>query len=430
MPFILTKEQLREIKAIIEKYHTAVVGMVLSPDALTEGEQLLLTEAGVDLTQPLEVIRQSYLFGQVTGHQESPKTENMSYSQFANHVRKNPVPLTAQEEHAVEAAEYRAAEHIRHLGARVSSQFADAVFEEDNKARAQLMQAARDEVAENIVKRESIGALKNRLGKIGEGYDRDWRRVAITEKHIAMQRGLVDSYKKQTGPETQVFVRPNEDACKYCKNHYLDSSGQPLIFNVGDIEANGDNVDRKAAEYLPVVPPLHPNCLCQTSRIPKDYGFNDKGQMVPDGKHKTVYKPPQDAETEKSDQEEPTLIKKLLPQYAADVSQMGNRQVNGRGSNFEMGIMPLMTPDRAAVKHPFIEDLEAYEEDERDIVPTLHPSEVPWSHVVRHVQKFVIPLELTEAAKMGRDNAEHNKEYVKQMGKDKLKGTIKNKAQA
>ena len=55
--------------------------------------------------------------------------------------------------------------------------------------------------------------------------------------------------------------------------HYLDGGlgSAPKVFRLDELKANGTNVGRKAAEYQPVVGPLHPWCRCTLERVP--FGF-------------------------------------------------------------------------------------------------------------------------------------------------------------
>ena len=289
MPTILTAEQIKEIKRIIEKHHTAVVAKVVGVDVLSDEEKETLKEAGIDPTS-IESIKDSYLYGQALS--QAGQIASMSYEKFQSWIQKNPVPLSDAEERAVEAAKQRAGEYIRHLGAKVVIQANQMVFEEDSRLRSEILETVRDKVAENIAKRESVGKLKSELGHAVGDWSRDWNRVAVTEKHNAMQQGVADGIRKKFGGGSLVFKRPMPDACKHCKRLHLGPDGLPRVFKLKDLEANGSNVGRKAADWRAVVGATHPWCSCQLFYVPSGWGFDEDGTLIPGGKLGQVFESP------------------------------------------------------------------------------------------------------------------------------------------
>lgn len=256
MPVLLTLEQLKELKDIIEKHHTAFVAKVIGPGVLTEEEKKELEDEGL-LEATENAIKDAYLYGQLVAKNAPAATQ--SYEQFQKEVKKNPIALTPEEEAAVQFAEHQAGNYIRHLGSKVVQDINGATLQADHELRAQLMAGVREKVAENIKKRESIQNLKSELGKLGEGWSRDWMRVAVTEKNWAMQQGIADHYKKTYG-DPLVFKRTMPDACKHCKRLYDGPDGAPRIFRLSTLQANGTNVGVKAPDWKPVIGSTHPWC--------------------------------------------------------------------------------------------------------------------------------------------------------------------------
>lgn len=283
MPHLLTADQIEQIKKIIEKHHVAVIAQLVGEQVLTDDERKILEETDISL-EDLESFKQTYLYGQAVAQASAPNIADMSYEEFQKWLQKNPIPLSEPEEFAIEAANYRAGEHIRNLGAKTALQAGVLVLQQDEQLRQQLLGEVRDATAENIRKRQGIGKLKSELGKLSGDWSRDWMRVSVTEKHQAMQQGVADSYAKRFGRETLVFKRPMPDACKHCKRLHLGPDGNPWIFKLSDLRANGTNVGRKAADWQAVVGSVHPWCQCQLSHVPKGWGFNEDGELVPGGK--------------------------------------------------------------------------------------------------------------------------------------------------
>jgi hypothetical protein len=78
--------------------------------------------------------------------------------------------------------------------------------------------------------------------------------------------------------------------CKHCDRLYNGPDGNPRIFPLSTLVANGTNVGKKTAEWQAVIGTIHPHCSCQLLRIPDGYGFNKEGELVPGGKGGKVYK--------------------------------------------------------------------------------------------------------------------------------------------
>lgn len=277
---LLTPAQLQEVLQIIRDHHTAFIANVIGPDVLEPEIKARLAKKGL-LNVKVASIEDAYLYGQLLGQLDDPKVQNMSYEQFRQHIRKNPIPLTEVEKDAVQAAKMRAGQFARGLGNRVEQQTGIILIEADAGLRQQMRDEIRTKTAENIARRESVRQLKSDLGWATRDWARDWDRIAITEKHESMQQGVSDQIAKRWGSDTEVFKRPMPDACEHCKRLHLGPDGHPRIFKLSELEANGSNVGRKVAQWMAVVGAVHPHCQCQLMRMPPGWGFNDEGQLEP-----------------------------------------------------------------------------------------------------------------------------------------------------
>lgn len=286
---LLTDSQLHEIRQTIRDHHDAFVANTISPDALAQETVTRLRDKGL-LRSGISVIEEAYLYGHVMAILESPKAASMSYDEFKRYLTKNPIPLTDIELRAMQYAQHQAAQYAQGLGNKVNLATGQTLIEADSALRARTIGGIRDATAENIAKRQTVKQLKSDLGWMAKDWARDWDRIAITEKHNAMMRGVADNYSERFGPDVWVFKRPMPDACKHCKRLYLDGNQVPRIFKLSTLEANGTNVGRKAADWLPVIGATHPHCfvpgtLVQTLRgevpveavVPGDYVLSGAG---------------------------------------------------------------------------------------------------------------------------------------------------------
>ena len=279
---MLTIEQLQEIRAIIETYHQAFIISAVGPDFIPKKILEKLKKLGLS-KEDLNSAKEAYLYGQLVASTSDPKIAKMDYDAFKQHIRENPIPLSAAEKRAVEFAQYESAQLIHGLGNKISTQTGKLMIDADTKLENELKGIVRDVTAQKIARRETNKQLKSELGWATKDWARDWDRIAITESHAAHQKGVADHYSDRYGPDVRVAKVPTPDACEHCKRLHLGPDDQPRIFKLSSLEANGTNYGRKANAWQAVVGPVHPHCQCQLVRIPPNWGFDEEGQLVPGG---------------------------------------------------------------------------------------------------------------------------------------------------
>jgi hypothetical protein len=268
---LLTDAQIHEIREIIRDRHTAFIVNTIGPEAVAP-EILKKLKAKGMVNIKISSVEESYLYGQVLSMLEDPKVSNMSYQEFKQHVRKNPVPLSDLEKRAIDIAKHQAGQFAVGLGNRVETATGNLLIEADSQLRARMREEIRTATAENIAKRETVKQLKSDLGWATKDWARDWDRIAITEKNTAMQRGSADQIAKEYGEDALVFKRPMPSACKHCKEHYLGPDGHPRIFKLSTLESFGTNVGKKAADWGPTIGSLHPFCFVEGTMVLTEHG--------------------------------------------------------------------------------------------------------------------------------------------------------------
>lgn len=279
----LTPRQLQIIQAIIARYHQAFVVNWISPSAVPADVLAELKRRGM-VNPQAATIEESYTLGQAIERASSPQAQGMSFAAFQEAVRKMPIALTQPEQHAVTLAEQRAAQLIVGLGNRIDTQTGQVLIEADQEQRRELRQKVNEKVVEAVEQRLDPKRLKSELGWAIQDWTRDLNRIALTEKHTAMETGKADYYAATTpggDPDVAILAAPN--CCELCASLTRGPDGAPRIFKLSELEANGTNVGRKAAQARPVTGSIHPNCVCKMARIPAGWGFDETFDLVPDG---------------------------------------------------------------------------------------------------------------------------------------------------
>jgi len=286
---LLTPEQLQKIVKIVEKHHNAFIVSAIGPEAVPPEILQELEKQGL-IEDHLNSIEQAYLYGQVLGILQNTAAAKMGFADFQKYVRKNPIPLSVPEQRAVKFAQLQAAGYIKGLGNKVSQATGQLMINADQALEAKLQKIVQDKTAENIAQRETVKQLKTDLGWASKDWTRDWDRIAVTEKQNSMQMGMADHLFKRHGDKVLVAKRTMPDACKHCSRLYDGPDGNPRIFPLSVLLANGANVGKKTAEWQAVIGTVHPHCQCQLIHVPAGYGFSKTGEMVPGGKGGKVYK--------------------------------------------------------------------------------------------------------------------------------------------
>lgn len=101
--------------------------------------------------------------------------------------------------------------------------------------------------------------------------DRDLHRMSVNEA-----KSLVEEY----GTDVLVAKPTAPDSCEKCKELFLGQDGEPKVFRLSTLLANGTNAERNPDDWKPVVSIIHQGCLCIITRVPPGWGFKN-GDLMP-----------------------------------------------------------------------------------------------------------------------------------------------------
>jgi len=184
----------------------------------------------------------------------------------------------------------RAGEYARGLGNELNEDLTRVAAEAwngeqitrevDPARRAATLEALREEMGRTLTTSRDARALAGALGDRVGTYAHNWLRVAQTELQAAHNEGRVLAALDTDGEEAQVARIPESGACDYCLQHFTEG-GAPRVFAARAIIANGVNVGRARADWLPTVFPMHPNCRCDTIQVPRGYRVTSTGALEP-----------------------------------------------------------------------------------------------------------------------------------------------------
>jgi hypothetical protein len=309
MGLLFTPEIVSEIAEILKDHHAAVAAAIYGEDSVSpEAYELALTLGLVDPSSgDVNVSQQLHLFGAFMAHLDHASQFDRygtSATDFVEEIKRNPVPMTVTEQSAAQFARDHAAQYIVGLGNKVGATVGSKLIEADRALDREMRSTIRDIVSARFGDNDAARRMKQRGisdGKPGDFYDeafrsttkrmasdmghatkdwaRDFTRIAQTETQRAFEQGLKESWYAQEEAKATAQKRPVEriiaykiprpDACKHCLRLHRDPAGELRLFYLDDLEGNGVNVGRPAADWQAVVGPVHPYCACQLVRLPR-----------------------------------------------------------------------------------------------------------------------------------------------------------------
>lgn len=279
---IFTQSQILDMLDIMKRYELIFIAQQLGLQFLSQNDIAILLSAGIDVNQFKNnrgVIEDAFLFGLLAQAIGDDRAKKMNYKQFKKFVSsKNFVPLNEVEEYALQQVKSRAYTDITNLGARMRTSLSNSVLR-NNQQQALVVQ--------QIIKKKTIDAIKMRKGARGlaadlaetsKDWEVDWLRISYFLTHEAYNTGRAQSILREYGQDAEVWFDVYEGACDSCRKLYLtdpdDEDSEPIVFKLKDIIANGNNIGRKKANWLPTISPVHPYCRCSVNHKRPGYTWD------------------------------------------------------------------------------------------------------------------------------------------------------------
>lgn len=267
---IFTQAQIQDMLSILERYQLTFILNQLGPTYLTATEKALLLAAGIDVNKYANkkgVIEHAFYFGILADAIGDDRAKKMDYPQFQKFLAsKNYIPLTAEEEYALQQVKNRAYTDITNLGARMRSALSNSVLRNNQQQSLIVQRMIRAKTIKAIELRSGARALAADLANTSQDWEVDWLRIAYYLTHEAYNAGRAQDILKNHGADAEVYFDVYKGACKRCRELYLedpdDPDSKPIVFKLEEIIANGNNIGRKVADWKPTISPTHPYCRC------------------------------------------------------------------------------------------------------------------------------------------------------------------------
>lgn len=266
---ILNPSQVNDIVAILQRHQLTFIAEQLGLNYLSPNDRAILSAAGIDLTKFTNsqgIVQHAYLFGLLSEALADERAKQMDYKQFQKFIKSGQfVPLTEEELFVLDQVKTQSYNDITGLGSRIIQGTRNIIVRANLKEQNRIRNIIKNKAVEAVKYRKSAAQLASDLGHATEDWERDWLRIAYYVLQNAYNYGRARSIYKDHGADAEVYFDVLKGACKHCRELYLtdpdDENSEPIVFKLKDILANGNNIGRKAANYLPTVSPIHPYCF-------------------------------------------------------------------------------------------------------------------------------------------------------------------------
>jgi len=259
---MFNKLEIDNIVSLIEYHYSMMIFSSLGGESLSEVDKMLLQSYGVNIDEfkvDYPPYLQMFLLGRLTTILGDKNTLKLNKEDFDQYLKRGQfVPLSSREKEEYGISRQITYNHLKGLGGKVTGATRDILLEEQKK------QIISEEISEGIKNRKSVDSIISDLGHRTGEWDRDWKRIVVTEMQNIFSRGRAAEIEKKYGLEAKVYKSVFSGACRHCIRLYLTNGigSEPKTFILKELIANGSNVGRKVEDWLPTIDATHPFCRC------------------------------------------------------------------------------------------------------------------------------------------------------------------------
>lgn len=267
---IFSQSQIQDMLSILKKHELIFIAGQLGLDFLSQFDKDILRASGIDLDKYKNkqgIVEHAFLFGILAEAIGDDRAKKMSYANFKKFLASgNFIPLSEQEEFALQNVKQRAYTDITNLGNRMRNSLSNSVLRNNQQQSLLVQKVIQKKAIKAIELRSGARGLASDLANTSKDWEVDWLRISYYITQEAYNSGRAQSILKQYGSDAEVYFDVFPEACNHCKELYLidpeNPDSEPIVFKLKDIIANGNNIGRKTADWLPTISPIHPYCRC------------------------------------------------------------------------------------------------------------------------------------------------------------------------
>lgn len=296
-----TQDEIQQIVESINKYHAIFIATNVGKDVLSQEDIEILESQGFNLDDFKNETYMNYAFdfGRLATALREQKAnkllQNMTFKDFKKYVNDTGgLPYSEKDTQTLNSVKFQAYNDIKGLGNRITTNVQNLLLQADSKAytqieadfaqRANYEKVIQDAALKTVARKQTAKFMVSELGHATGDWTRDFGRISDYVLHTAYQAGRANEYEKIFGDKESVkyYKQVYAGACKHCIRLYLTGGigSQPILFELGELKANGTNIGKKVTNWKAVIGATHPFCRCELLSVDTSLYQFENGEWV------------------------------------------------------------------------------------------------------------------------------------------------------
>lgn len=264
---MLRPDEVNKILEILDKQLLFFIGRTVGGHLLTDQEKDLLKRNGIDvkklMSQSNDLVSLNFHLGMLSDILSNEQLKNITYDQLSKYISQGKhIPLSAKERAVIQSIQMQSLADIRAARGRIFQDINNIVSGQLSSVRANQEEFVRKEIIEGIEGRKSRREIAAGIARKTGDWSRNFNKSVQYISHTAFNEGRGSLIERRNGSRARVYFQVQPDACESCKKLYLHPDGEPIVFTLSELQANGTNIGRKQKDWKPTVGALHVNCRC------------------------------------------------------------------------------------------------------------------------------------------------------------------------
>jgi hypothetical protein len=268
---MLSTDELNKILETIDKQFLLFIGTTVGERGLTDTERAALTAANIDYTslydESKDLVKLNFQLGMLSNILSQSQMESFDYDSLNKYIRAgNYIPLNEREERVLESIRNQSLADIRDTRGRIFRDITGVVNQGGLSERANQEEFIREKIREGVEARKSRKEIARDIARLTGDWSRNFTKSVSYISHTAFNEGRANIIANRYGGNSKAYVwfQVQLTACPSCIKAYLKGAAgsEPIVFLLSDILANGTNIGKKQADWLPVIGAMHPHCRC------------------------------------------------------------------------------------------------------------------------------------------------------------------------
>lgn len=269
---MLTPQQTHVILSLIERQTALFAAQTLGEQYLSDNDKKILTENGIDFKkvydESKDLVSLNFHLGLLSKILGDNEAQKLSYEDLTQYIQRGGhIPLNAREKATLQSIKMQSMSDIRSANQRIFRDVNNVVGNQLMDARANQAEFLRDQIAEHTADRLSRRAIARKIARLTGDWNRDFNKSVQYISHTALNEGRAALLHRRYGDnkKVKVYFQVQPQACDACVKAYLINGpgSEPIVFELHDLERNGNNIGKKQKEWRPTVGPMHPNSLTE-----------------------------------------------------------------------------------------------------------------------------------------------------------------------